>query len=126
MIVVNGCRSWHRRRRMERERLPRPVPEAVEPESRVPVRGRLAPPCRAAARPDRTTGTWAVELTLAEAGVARLAALYRDVGVGGQYAVIVDGKLVSVQRFDAAPSGKALITGLDEPTATRIAGRLPR
>jgi RNA polymerase sigma-70 factor (sigma-E family) len=34
MIVVNGCRSWHRRRRMERERMPRPVPEAVEPESR--------------------------------------------------------------------------------------------
>ncbi len=34
MIVVNECRTWHRRRRMERERLPRPVPEAVEPESR--------------------------------------------------------------------------------------------
>lgn len=34
MIVVNGCRSWHRRRRLERERMPRPVPEAVEPESR--------------------------------------------------------------------------------------------
>jgi RNA polymerase sigma-70 factor (sigma-E family) len=33
-IVVNGCRSWHRRRRLERERMPRPVPEAVEPESR--------------------------------------------------------------------------------------------
>ena len=34
MVVVNGCRSWHRRRRLERERLPRPVPEAVEPETR--------------------------------------------------------------------------------------------
>ena len=34
MIVVNGCRTWHRRRRMERDRMPRPQPEAVEPESR--------------------------------------------------------------------------------------------
>ena len=33
-VVVNGCHSWHRRRRLERERLPRPVPETVEPESR--------------------------------------------------------------------------------------------
>lgn len=33
-VVVNGCRSWHRRRRLERERIPRPAPEAVEPESR--------------------------------------------------------------------------------------------
>lgn len=34
MVVVNGCRTWHRRRRLERERMPRPAPEAVEPESR--------------------------------------------------------------------------------------------
>ena len=34
MIVVNGCRTWHRRRRLERERMPRPVPEAVEPQAR--------------------------------------------------------------------------------------------
>ena len=34
MTVVNGCRSWHRRRRMERERMPRPVAEAVELDSR--------------------------------------------------------------------------------------------
>jgi len=33
-IVVNGCNSWHRRRRMERERLPRPVAEGVDPEAR--------------------------------------------------------------------------------------------
>jgi RNA polymerase sigma-70 factor (sigma-E family) len=32
--VVNGCHSWHRRRRLERDRLPRPVPEAVDPECR--------------------------------------------------------------------------------------------
>jgi RNA polymerase sigma-70 factor (sigma-E family) len=32
--VVNGCHSWHRRRRIERQRLPRAVPEEVEPESR--------------------------------------------------------------------------------------------
>ena len=30
MIVVNRCRSWHRRNRMERERMPRPRPEAVD------------------------------------------------------------------------------------------------
>lgn len=33
-IVVNGCHTWHRRRRMERERLPRPTPEGVDPEAR--------------------------------------------------------------------------------------------
>ena len=33
-IVVNGCRTWRRRRRLERERLPRPVPEGVDPEAR--------------------------------------------------------------------------------------------
>jgi RNA polymerase sigma-70 factor (sigma-E family) len=33
-IVVNGCRSWHRRRRLERERLPRPVAEGVDGEAR--------------------------------------------------------------------------------------------
>ena len=33
-IVVNGCNSWHRRRRMERERAPRPVAEGVDPEAR--------------------------------------------------------------------------------------------
>ncbi len=33
-IVVNGCNSWHRRRRLEREHLPRPVAEAVDPEAR--------------------------------------------------------------------------------------------
>ena len=31
-IVVNGCRSWHRRRRMERERLPQPGPAGVDAE----------------------------------------------------------------------------------------------
>jgi RNA polymerase sigma-70 factor (sigma-E family) len=33
-IVVNGCNTWHRRRRLERERMPRPVAEGVEPEAR--------------------------------------------------------------------------------------------
>lgn len=33
-IVVNGCHTWHRRRRMERERMPRPAAEGVEPEAR--------------------------------------------------------------------------------------------
>ena len=33
-IVVNRCRSWHRRQRMERERLPRSVPDGVDAEAR--------------------------------------------------------------------------------------------
>ena len=33
-IVVNGCNTWHRRRRMERERLPEAVAEGVDPEAR--------------------------------------------------------------------------------------------
>ena len=33
-IVVNRCRSWHRRQRMERDRLPRPVPDIVDAEAR--------------------------------------------------------------------------------------------
>ncbi len=31
-IVVNGCRTWHRRRRLERERLPRPGSAGVDAE----------------------------------------------------------------------------------------------
>ena len=31
-IVVNGCRTWHRRRRLERERLPQPRPPGVDAE----------------------------------------------------------------------------------------------
>lgn len=80
----------------------------------------------AAARQDRTTGTWTVEFILTEAGSARFTALFRDVGAGGQYAVMVDGKLVSVLRFDAAPSGKGVITDLDGQTARSVADRLPR
>lgn len=80
----------------------------------------------AAARQDRTTGTWTVEFVLTEAGSSRFAALFRDVGAGGQYAVTVDGKLVSVLRFDAAPSGKGVITDLDEQTARSLAERLTR
>ena len=30
----DGCNTWHRRRRMERERLPRAITEGVEPEAR--------------------------------------------------------------------------------------------
>lgn len=33
-VVVNGCRSWRRRRRMERERLPRPIVERVDSDAR--------------------------------------------------------------------------------------------
>jgi len=32
--VVNRCRSWHRRQRIERERLPRPGAEGVDSEAR--------------------------------------------------------------------------------------------
>ena len=70
------------------------------------------------------SGAWAVVLTLTDAGAARLAALSRD--AGGQYAIMVDGQLVSVLRYGAAPPGHSLITGLDEQTAKRIADRLPR
>lgn len=80
----------------------------------------------AAARQDRTTGTWMVEFVLTEAGSARFTALFQNVGAGGQYAVTVDGKLVSVLRFDAAPSGKGVITDLDEQTARSVAERLTR
>ena len=80
----------------------------------------------AAARPDQTTGTWTVEFTLTDAGAGRFDGLFRGVGAGGQYAVVVDGRLVSAPRLDAAPAGKGLITGLDESTARGIADRLPR
>lgn len=80
----------------------------------------------ATVRQDRTTGTWTVEFILTEAGSARFSALFRDVGAGGQYAIVVDGKLVSAERFEAPPSGKGVITGLDEPTARSLAGRLTR
>ena len=33
-VVVNGCNTWHRRRQLERERLPRPAAERGDPEAR--------------------------------------------------------------------------------------------
>lgn len=49
-IVVNGCHTWHRRRRMERERTVRPVIEGVEPEGRelLDALARLTPRQRSA------------------------------------------------------------------------------
>ena len=50
MTVINRCRSWHRRRRLERERSLRPVPESMASDprelldalARLPLRQRTA------------------------------------------------------------------------------------
>lgn len=64
-------------------------------------------------------------LTLTEAATARLAGLVRNVGAGGQYAVVVDIE-VAAQRFDGAPPGKGLNAEARRETARGNAERLPR
>ena len=80
----------------------------------------------AVVREDRATGRWAVEYTLTPRGAERMEALFRAVGVGGQFAVVVDGQLVSAPRFDGPPASTGVVTGLDEPTARSLADRLQR
>jgi preprotein translocase subunit SecD len=66
-----------------------------------------------------------VELTLTTDGAARFDALARDVGTGGQIAVVVDGRVVSAPRLAGGPPpNKGVVTGLDEPTARGLADRL--
>jgi hypothetical protein len=80
----------------------------------------------AVARLDPTSGAWAVDYTLTPQGVDHMNALYRAVGAGGQFGVVVDGRLVSAPRFDGPPGTKGAVTGLDEQTARGLAGRLSR
>ncbi|MFN2504151.1 MAG: hypothetical protein ABR540_07970 [Acidimicrobiales bacterium] len=81
----------------------------------------------ARALPERTPGTWAVEFTLSDPGLAGFNALARMVGVGGQVAVVVDGRLVNAPHL-ASPSlpAKGVITGLDEQFARTLADRLDK
>jgi hypothetical protein len=80
----------------------------------------------AVAREERGTGGWAVEYTLTPAGVASMEALFRDVGAGGQFAIVVDGRLVSAPRLEGPPPPKGIVSGLDEQTARSLADRLTR
>ncbi len=116
-----------------------PATAAVVPE----IRGgqevacvRLGPPQLAAddvstgaARAAAPGGPWEVEFTLSREGAARFDALFRTVGPGGEIAVLVDGRIVSIPRVaspsPAAPAPrKGAVTGLDEQTARRLAERL--
>jgi preprotein translocase subunit SecD len=81
----------------------------------------------AEARESRATGTWEVGFTLTPEGVGRFGALFDDVGPGGQFAVLVDGQIVSAPAFDGGPRGDTgVLTGLDERTARSLANRLRR
>ncbi len=80
----------------------------------------------AVAREDGATGRWAVNYTLTPRGVTRMEELFRDVGVGGQAAIVVDGAVVSAPRFEARPAARGSVTDLDESTARSLADRLQR
>ncbi len=80
----------------------------------------------AVAREERGSGRWAVEYTLTAAGVAGMEALFREVGAGGQFVIVVDGRLASAPRVEGLPAAKGIVTGLDEPTARSLADRLTR
>jgi hypothetical protein len=81
----------------------------------------------AEAHEDRMTGHWDVRFTLTPDGARRFRQLYDAVGAGGQFAVLLDGQIVSVPRFsDAAPGDIGVVTGLDEATARSLADRLRR
>lgn len=80
----------------------------------------------AVAREERGTGRWAVDYTLTSAGAAHMEALFREVGAGGQFAIVVDGRLVSAPRLEGLPAAKGIVTGLDESTARSLADRLTR
>lgn len=80
---------------------------------------------RARARPDLNPGVWQVELTLSAQGTARLDALARQVGAGGQLAVVVDELVVSAPVLATASlRGPVVVTGLDEQAARDLARRL--
>ena len=63
---------------------------------------------------------------LTAAGVARMETLFREIGAGGQFAIVVDGRLVSAPRLEGPPGAKGIVTGVDEPTARSLAECLTR
>lgn len=72
-------------------------------------------------------GSWDVEFVLSADGGARLDVMLRDVGLGGQLAIVVDGVIVSVVGVEVtSTTGRGVVTGLDEQTARRLADRLAR
>lgn len=80
---------------------------------------------RATARPDQNPGAWQVELIFSAQGMARLDALARQVGAGGQLAVVVDELVVSAPVLATASlRGPVMVTGLDEQAARDLARRL--
>ncbi len=59
-----------------------------------------------------------------QVGASLAKGLFDDVGPGGQFAVLVDGQIVSTPRFGTTPEDTGVVTDLDEPTARRLADRL--
>lgn len=81
----------------------------------------------AEARPSGATGEWEVAFTLTPDGAGRFRALFDEVGPGGQFAVLLDGQIVSAPAFaDRPPGDTGVVTGLDEQAARRLADRLGR
>lgn len=80
---------------------------------------------RAGARPDPGSGTWQVEFALSSQGAARFRALAEAVGVGGQVAVVVDGRVVAAPTVATlAMTAVGVVSGLDEDAARNLAERL--
>ena len=81
----------------------------------------------ASAKVDRGPEQWVVEFTLSDPAEDRLNVLARSVGVGGQIAVVVDGRVQGAPRIASLSlPGRGLVPGLDEIGARRLADRLRR
>lgn len=112
---------------------PGPSPVMTEVHAGVPVACyEVGPPAfgaddvaSATVRQAGAVGTWHVELTLSAQGRARFAALVRTVGLGGQVAAVIDGRVLSAPVIASTTLGDAMdVSGLDEKEARSLAERL--
>ena len=81
----------------------------------------------ATAVPDRSTGAASVNFDLSPDGTEQFNALARSVGVGGQLAIVVDGRVVSSLTLETTDfPGRGVVSGLSSDAANRLATRLNR
>jgi hypothetical protein len=75
---------------------------------------------------EEPAGVWALEYTMTAQGAADMQALFREVGAGGQFAILADMRIVAAPPVDGRPPTGGVIGGLDEQTARSLADRLGR
>lgn len=80
----------------------------------------------ATATMDSTTHLWEVGASTTADATDRMSAMARQVGIGGQMVIVVDGVVASAPRWETTEfPGRAVITGLaDERAADGLANRI--